>query len=117
MGSEPIPDLELTRPRDHGFGGGVASVVASLVESGVERRIAPVRPWFRYLALLCSWVVLAALPSSILQADYPSKTILGLRATCMKTCTEKEDAHAGTLDTPLKKDRVRRRCQRGECGT
>lgn len=27
-----------------------------------------------------------------MHADYPSKIILGLRATCMETCQEKEDA-------------------------
>jgi hypothetical protein len=39
--------------------------------------------WFLLTTLL-------ALPATLLHADYPSRIILSLRATCMETCGEKE---------------------------
>lgn len=51
---------------------------------------------------LCGSLAIGVLPGTTLRADspsnppsnYPSKVILGLRATCMSTCQEKEDARS-----------------------
>jgi hypothetical protein len=43
------------------------------------------------------WIWLAILPATILHAEYPSKIINGLRATCLETCQEKEETVSCTL--------------------
>lgn len=54
----------------------------------------------RAAVMLWSFVAIGGLSASILRADeppiFPSKVILGLRATCMSTCQEKEDAESCT---------------------
>jgi hypothetical protein len=54
----------------------------------------------RGIAALCSIVAINGLSAPILRAEeppiFPSKVILGLRATCMTTCQEKEAADACT---------------------
>lgn len=54
----------------------------------------------RTAAILSGFAAIGGLAAGGLRADeppiFPSKVILGLRATCMSTCQEKEDAESCT---------------------